>query len=109
MLAEVCQKVQHDDAGWLRFVAAIESCLQHSLTLVTDLMPRGHSDGSMWTLQPMCAMCSVTRDSSTEACFSCGTTNQPVRERKLKVLGLRPYLNLEKVVGEEGLRKLRES
>ncbi len=108
LLESCCAKVHSNQTGWLRFVAAIRACAEGSLTLVTDLVPRGCSDGTWWTLEPACAKCSVTRDRSVAVCPCCGTTAKPLHERKLKVLGLRPYLDLRHVVGDEGLQRLRD-
>ena len=108
LLSRICAKVQCNDTAWLRLVAAIRHCIDQALTLVTDLMPRGISDGIHWTLKPACRICSFCRAATSQACPCCGGTDKPSHSRRMNVLGMRPYLNLEQVVGEAGLRLLKD-
>jgi hypothetical protein len=87
----------------LRFIDALTLCHRHSLKLNVELVPRGYSDGVTWTTFAHCPRCHHGVSSPEETwqiCPACGHESPPSGERKSKVLGLRPYVNLERVLGE---------
>jgi Zn finger protein HypA/HybF involved in hydrogenase expression len=106
-LESVCRQVDCQQIDWMRLVKAIEICAEHDLKLHVDLLPIGNSDGVFWTVQASCSDCGVSLASDTQVpcpvCHSKRTTN---RSRKMRVLGLRPYLNLGSVIGIEATRQL---
>jgi hypothetical protein len=88
---------------------AVQVCAKQSLSLHVDLMPSGISDGMNWTIEPQCQTCGVTRQQNEPAdavCFVCHSNVQPFRQRKTKVLGLRPYLDLARVIGKEATDRI---
>ena len=88
----------------LRFIDALTLCHRHNLKLNVELVPRGHSDGVTWTIFARCPRChhGVSSPAETwQACPACGHESPPSGERKSKVLGLRPYVNLNRVLGTD--------
>ena len=82
--------------------SAAECCFQNELTLKTELVPRGHSDGSSWKIFSHCPECFMSREAGeSRPCQGCGSRYKPSAERTNRVLGLRPYLNLSQVLGKE--------
>jgi hypothetical protein len=102
---------RHESAGdpafvddLLRFIDALTLCHRHSLNLNVELVPRGFSDGTTWTIFAHCPRCHHCVSASGETwttCDSCGLESPPSGERKSKVLGQRPYVNLNRVLGTE--------
>ena len=100
-------------AELLGFHRVLAGCLQHGLLLDVEAMPRGHSDGLFWTLEPFCDRCRATRSNhSRNVCPVCGKPGggHPVIKRKVR--GLRPFVDLAIVLGKqqvpefiEGLRR----
>lgn len=87
----------------LRFIDALTLCHRHSLKLNVELVPRGYSDGVTWTTFAHCPRCHHGVSSPEETwqiCAVCGHESPPSGERKSKVLGLRPYVNLDRVLGQ---------
>ena len=106
VMVRVCEEVDSDSIAWRRLVRALRVSLEHGLDLQFELTPSGFSDGSWWRIASCCASCGVS-DSKTP-CEVCGSKAAVFRERKTKVLGLRPYLNLVSIVGEEATKLLIE-
>ncbi len=95
----------------LRFLSALRCCREHSLELHVDLIPPGISDGTTWTQFAHCPTCKCALkygEPATQICPACGRKGNPHGERKGKVLGLRPYVNLCGVLGEPGTRDFLE-
>ena len=103
-LASVCDQVESDSIAWRRLVRAVQVSLEHGLDFRVDLTPGGFSDGTWWRIESCCQACGVS--AAKTPCDVCGSTAAVLRERKTKVLGLRPYLNLVSIVGEEATKRL---
>jgi hypothetical protein len=98
-LDRVCKKIQSDSIAWRRLARAIQVSVEHDLEFHVELNPPGHSDGQWWTTEASCAKCGYA--SPAIPCEVCETKAVPLRSRKMKVLGMRPYLKLVSIVGEE--------
>ncbi len=90
----------------IRFRDAIRACRSHGLQLHVELIPAGNSDGLRWTLLRHCAVCKRTTDPKATNCDVCGAVGYQQNEIKLKVLGIRPYLNLVSIFGLEATENL---
>ena len=96
------------------FVAALRRCAEHELVLHAELVPPGFSDGTTWEISAYCPDCRCPSQSSgQQKCPACKRYGHPHEIRKSKVLGLRPYVFLNGVIGEsktvELLRKLEST
>jgi hypothetical protein len=87
------------------FVHAISTCRNRGLSFHFELVPAGYSDGLTWTISRHCGVCKFQANSETKTCPGCGQTGQQQSEIKLKVLGIRPYLQLSAIFGNEATRK----
>lgn len=111
-LAEVAGRIASEQIDWLRLRAAIEVCAEHDLTLHVDLLPSGESDGVYWTVRPSCSVCGFSLPLESESslpcsvCPVCNSAASPSRARQFRVLGLRPYLNLQSIIGLEAVKNL---
>ncbi|MFK7770169.1 MAG: hypothetical protein AB8B55_23365 [Mariniblastus sp.] len=91
----------------LRFRDALTRAVKHGLSIHVDLLPPGNSDGKKWTLFSHCPNCKKVAndfDASNpreEKCSSCQRVGHPHGRQKNKVLGLRPYMHLVGILGEE--------
>ncbi len=92
-LPEISEVVQ------LRY--AVDRCLKFDLTLSVELVPPGHSDGLTWVINSHCPECKKSMSGDADRCQVCRRVGRAQGERKSKVLGSRPYVNLEGVLGEE--------
>ena len=79
---------------------ATRRCASANLNLHVELVPPGHSDGVCWTIMAHCPDCKCTRWVD-HFCEGCGRQGSFIPARKQKVLGLRPYLLLESVLGAD--------
>lgn len=104
LLQHICAKVRCESVAWRRLARAVFMCCEHQLDLHVDLTPAGESDGVNWRIEPACARCGVS--SPQKPCTVCGSSSVPEARRKTKVLGLRPYLKLATVIGEEQTKQL---
>ena len=89
----------------VRFADAISICRQHSFPLHAELVPAGHSDGLHWTIGRHCGRCKNSLMPTRKQCPACGERGNQRNEIKLKVLGIRPYLNLSQVYGREATQQ----
>ena len=107
LVEKIIGDVELESTGWHRLCHAIRRCRENDLALHTELVPAGFSEGGVWTLQACCAHCGIGRDDSLESvCPCCDSKNRPLRSRRSKVLGLRPYLDLVNIVGEANFQQL---
>lgn len=87
----------------VRFRNALRACSEHSLELHLELIPPGTSDGATWIQVAHCPACKHEMkivQQRSQTCPACGRRGNPHGERKGKVLGLRPYVQLCGVMGE---------
>jgi hypothetical protein len=83
-----------------RFVAAIERCVEHDLRLDVELFPSGDSDGLTWKIDSHCPLCKAPQPESAQYCRVChrsGGCKPPVNR---KVIGRRPYTELNRLLDE---------
>lgn len=90
-------------------LAALELAEQGGLNLWIEPVPAGSSDGQAWLLPAHCRCCGA--EWSTQAvggtCPACGRSGSYQAPRRLKVLGLRPFLQLSQVLGDSVARQLQ--
>jgi hypothetical protein len=84
------------------FVAVLETCHRNGLTLDVELVPAGFSDGLVWTIGRHCDRCRAPKRSGSIACSVCRKRGGGHPEVKKRVLGLRPWVPLSRVVGQTG-------
>jgi hypothetical protein len=108
LLAASDLKVEH---AWEyeELIAALDHAEQRGMSLWMEPVPAGWSDGQSWSLPDHCRFCGAEwlGCSLGGPCSSCGNTGGHQATRKLKVLGLRPYLQLSQVLGETAARQLQ--
>ena len=87
----------------VRFRNALTACSRNALELHVELIPPGISDGINWTQFAHCPACKHKMKSDSQGvqtCPACKRQGNAHGERKGKVLGLRPYVNLCSVLGK---------
>lgn len=107
------QRPNHD--ALQQFANACRRCADHRLGLFVELVPAGFSDGVHWRLSRGCIRCRYHGQQPREKgtpCPVCGNGHADDSGRKAKVLGLRPYLLLQRVIGklptQEFVRRYRQ-
>lgn len=100
--------VQPDDARrqWICFADAIHRAIHSRLGLVTELVPAGHSDGRVWRLFPHCSRCRAMMSPGDARCTVCGRVGRAHPEIRRKVLGIRPYGRLIRIIGPDRTREI---
>lgn len=86
-----------------QFADACRQCVDHKMELFVELVPAGFSDGVQWRIVRACQQCRYHSDQPREKgtpCPVCGSRHADDSGRKAKVLGLRPYLLFQRVVGQ---------
>lgn len=111
LFAQVALRFETCPSDLEHFVAALLRCVEHELVLHTELVPPGFSDGRTWQLSGYCPDCKCEMGAKgQQKCPACGRFGHPHEIRKSKVLGLRPYVFLNGVIGKsktvELLKKL---
>ena len=106
-LDRVCSLVESTSIAWRRLALAIKWAAKDELKFVCALTPPGNSDGAHWTIESHCVACGFSKTNS--ACNACCDISPPRASRKMKVLGLRPYLNLVSIVGKDATTAIVES
>ena len=94
------------DPALAELTTAISVCLQNDLALETELVPGGNSDGFHWTINSHCPACKYELPESQLSCDGCGRQGTPNRAVKRKVLGLRPYVKLFRLLGANKTEQL---
>ena len=85
-----------------QLIEALKRCCEHGLAIHVELVPPGFSDGQTWTISRCCPTCKFEmQDKKEQSCPACKRFGNPHELRKNKVLGLRPYVHLEGVIGAE--------
>ena len=123
VLLPLVENLRNRSAEWESFCISVQQCYAHNLELHVELYPRGVSDGRHWRLDPHCANCKALWNDETlwndegdgrrgnqagKACQVCGKQWVERAEKKRKVLGIRPYMRLEHIFGNEKCEALRE-
>lgn len=85
------------------FANVLENAGSKNLVVDVELIPPGFSDGLVWTISACCERCRAPiRKGASLAryqCGICGKRGGVCPEKRRKVLGLRPWVPLETVVG----------
>ncbi len=91
-----------------RFVDAIHKCLSSALELHIELVPAGTSDGLSWSRNAFCRECGFDDPEieSIVGCPMCGQQKIDKQRRRSKVLGIRPYIHLQRILGADDTRTL---
>ena len=82
-----------------RFRNVASLAREHDCSIAVELVPQGFSDGRHWRIAAHCPDCRAQRNVSP--CPKCHSSKGIVGEQKRQVLGDRPYLRLEDIVGRE--------
>jgi hypothetical protein len=85
------------------FANVLENAGSKNLVVDVELIPPGFSDGLVWTIAACCDPCRAPIRKGVSLaryqCDACGNRGGVCPERRRKVLGLRPWVRLETVVG----------
>ena len=73
---------------------------EHGLSLDVCLFPGGFSDGLHWTVDAHCPNCKAVQSEQHKECRVCGRVGAATRARKRRVLGRRPFLSLQQLLGK---------
>ncbi len=92
-----------DNGAIKSFCKAVELCLAHELELHVEHFPTGHSDGVEWCLDLHCHVCKAACEE--KVCPVCGQKQMEQSKKRRKVMGLRPYMDLRFIFGEQEARK----
>lgn len=94
-------------ADYQELADALQQASANRLKVWIESVPAGWSDGQRWRLPAHCSGCGApwTR-SAGGRCMECGAESSFQAERRLKVLGLRPFVQLAEVLGEPAARQL---
>lgn len=89
-----------NDAASIQHLSnAVSRCLRFRLDLHVELVPPGFSDGSTWLVCAHCPECKSTVQTDN-ICQGCRREGTQTAARKFGVLGNRPYLQLDQILGE---------
>lgn len=101
LVGELGGKAAKDDRNLLELAAAIRQCRDSRLSLETELIPAGYSDGTTWCIESHCPDCYKEMESEKRDCPACGREGTPNPALRKKVLGQRPYRLLKHMIGAE--------
>jgi hypothetical protein len=88
------------------FRELLTGCRQASLGLDVELVPAGFSTGVVWTIPCHCDRCRAPYSPNDTSCPVCKKGGRGHPEIKRRVLGHRPWVPLEKIVGQQQLADL---
>jgi len=100
-----CEAIPSD---WCRFQRALAQCRNHHRSLSVELVPVGRVENGDWWTGPYCSHCQAPQGGESHRCVHCGRTggcHPPIRR---KVMGRRPFVELESLMGEENARRIRD-
>jgi hypothetical protein len=92
----------------IRFSTVLQVCLDRQMTLDVELIPPGHSDGLDWTIGPHCPACKAPFGDGQTGCRVCGKSGQGHPRIRRKVRGLRPWVDLRRVLEAKSLESFRQ-
>lgn len=84
---------------WEHLAQALNLARRHDLAIMVSSVPAGYSDGVLWTVPAHCSACRAPRQKADRWCSCCSQVVAVIPERRRKVLGLRPYLDLVSILG----------
>ncbi len=84
-----------------RFHQVLVSARTAGLIVDVELVPGGFSDGVVWTIGRHCDRCRAPFANSRPGCPVCGKSGGGHPEIRRRVLGHRPWVPLETVLGKE--------
>ncbi len=94
------------DPDWREFRIALECCAKNELELHVEYFPPGVSDGQIWRWVESCDRCRFELEQEYRECPCCGRAVVMQSQKRRKVLGLRPYMKLKYVLGEQESERL---
>lgn len=112
--AEHCELVERAmnsmqlTTDWKEFREALVRCVRHDLEFHVEYFPPGVSDGQTWRWKKSCDQCRFLLREGDLECPCCRRRVVAQSMKKRKVLGLRPYMKLKYVLGEEECNRLVE-
>ena len=83
---------------------SVKQAADFELSIHFELLPAGYSNSLTWEISGHCRVCKFPKP--TGPCPACGDTTASIPKKKCKVLGLRPYLRLVELVGEQRSKEL---
>ena len=86
------------------FHRVLETCQNHRLNIDVELVPAGYSDGISWTIGRHCDQCKSPFEGSWKSCRVCKKQGGGHPEIRKRVLGLRPWVALTRVIGEANMK-----
>jgi hypothetical protein len=82
--------------------AGLCAARDNQLPIHASLYPRGSVEGNWWRLAPHCPRCKGGwQESGRGRCNVCGYEGHPAQAKKRRARGRRPYLPLERLMGEQ--------
>ncbi len=89
-----------------QFVSWSRAAIANQLLVDVQFYPSGYSDGLHWTIDAHCPECKASQQTDQDHCDVCGRRGAAVRAQKRKVLGRRPFLSLESLIGIRAAEKI---
>ncbi len=93
-------------ADWRRFQTATVVCRTKALPLSVQFVPAGRASGAEWIVGPYCPDCRGPMEVGIRLCEICRRHGHAHPAVRRKVLGQRPFLQLDSLVGPERARQL---
>ncbi len=103
----VIQRTQVPDIV-VRFAEVLHLAADRKLAIKGQCIPSGYSDGQVWELAQCCPNCGYQPESpeSFTRCPVCRMQGELPPGQRSKVLGTRPYVDLERVLGRSAAQEL---
>lgn len=83
----------------------IDAAISYRIPFCAELIPSGFVEGQRWTIPRHCRRCKTPWDDHS-GCLSCRQLGQLQEVVRLKVIGIRPYLQLESILGSARVEEL---
>lgn len=108
LLRQIIERViqKHQSPQLETFIQAIEASLSSGVPLHAELFPPGELAGRSWKLPPHCRACKAVRTDSAKQCPFCGNNDRPYAPKPRNARGVRPYMNLADLIGQEQVADL---